>query len=109
MNILCSPTFQTLHGTTPFSSIKIEDYEPAIIEAMKQEDEAIEAIINNPEEPTFENTIAVRTGEQLERITSIFFNLLNANTSDEMDALAQKLSPMLSEHYSSIMHNETPL
>lgn len=106
MNILCSPTFQTLHGTTPFSSIKIEDYEPAIIEVMKQEDEAIEAIINNPEEPTFENTIAVRTGEQLERITSIFFNLLNANTSDEMDALAQKLSPMLSEHYSSIMHNE---
>lgn len=106
MNILCSPIFQTLHGTTPFSSIKIEDYEPAIIEAMKQEDEAIEAIINNPEEPTFENTIAVRTGEQLERITSIFFNLLNANTSDEMDALAQKLSPMLSEHYSSIMHNE---
>lgn len=106
MNILCSPTFQTLHGTTPFSSIKIEDYEPAIIEAMKQEDEAIEAIINNPEEPTFENAIAVRTGEQLERITSIFFNLLNANTSDEMDALAQKLSPMLSEHYSSIMHNE---
>ena len=106
MNILCSPTFQTLHGTTPFSSIKIEDFEPAIIEAMKQEDEAIEAIINNPEEPTFENTIAVRTGEQLERITSIFFNLLNANTSDEMDALAQKLSPILSEHYSSIMHNE---
>ncbi len=106
MNILCSPTFQTLHGTTPFSSIKIENYEPAIIEAMKQEDEAIEAIINNPEEPTFENTIAVRTGEQLERITSIFFNLLNANTSDDMDALAQKLSPMLSEHYSSIMHNE---
>lgn len=106
MNILCSPTFQTLHGTTPFSSIKIEDYEPAIIEAMKQEDEAIEAIINNPEEPTFENTIAVRTGEQLERITSIFFNLLNANTSDDMDALAQKLSPILSEHYSSIMHNE---
>ncbi|MBQ5937063.1 MAG: M3 family metallopeptidase [Bacteroidaceae bacterium] len=106
MNILCSPTFQTLHGTTPFSSIKIEDYEPAIIEAMKQEDEAIEAIINNPKEPTFENTIAVRTGEQLERITSIFFNLLNANTSDDMDALAQKLSPILSEHYSSIMHNE---
>ena len=106
MNILCSPTFQTLHGTTPFSSIKIENYEPAIIEAMKQEDEAIEAIINNPEEPTFENTVAVRTGEQLERITSIFFNLLNANTSDEMDALAQKLSPMLPEHYSSIMHNE---
>ena len=106
MNILLEPTFQTLHGTAPFSRIKLEDYEPAILEAMKQEDEAIAAIINNPEPPTFQNTIAPRTGELLERTTSIFFNLVNANTSDEMDALAQKLSPMLTEHYARIMHNE---
>ena len=105
MNILLEPTFQTLHGTAPFSSIKIEDYEPAILEAMRQEDEAVAAIINNPEPPTFQNTIAPRTGELLERTTSIFFNLVNANTSDEMDALAQKLSPMLTEHYARIMHN----
>ena len=106
MNILLEQDFQTLHGTIPFSRIRLEDYEPAILEAMKQEDEAVAAIINNPEPPTFENTIAPRTGELLERITSIFFNLVNANTSDEMDALAQKLSPMLTEHYARIMHNE---
>lgn len=105
MNILLEPTFQTLHGTTPFSRIKLEDYEPAILEAMKQEDEAVAAIINNPEPPTFQNTIAPRTGELLERATSIFFNLVSANTSDEMDELAQKLSPMLTEHYARIMHN----
>lgn len=98
MNILLEPEFQTLHGTAPFSRIKLEDYEPAFIEAMKQEDEAIEAIVNNPEPPTFENTIAPRTGEMLERVSSIFFNLVNANTCDEMDELAQKLSPMLTEH-----------
>ena len=106
MNILLQPSFQTLHGTAPFSNIKLEDYEPAILEAMRMEDEAIEAIINNPEPPTFENTIAPRTGELLERTTSIFFNLVNANTNDEMDDLAQKLSPMLTEHYARIMHNE---
>ena len=106
MNILLEPTFKTPHGTAPFSQIKLEDYEPAIIEAMRQEDEAIEAIIQNPEPPTFENTIAPRTGELLERTTSLFFNLVSANTSDEMDELAQKLSPMLTEHYSRIMHNE---
>lgn len=105
MNILLEPVFQTLHGTAPFSCIKLEDYEPAILEAMKQEDEAIAAIINNPEPPTFQNTIAPRTGELLERTTSIFFNLVNANTSDEMDELAQRLSPMLTEHYARIMHN----
>ena len=106
MNILLEPIFKTLHGTAPFSQIKLEDFEPAIIEAMRQEDEAIEAIVNNPKPPTFENTIAPRTGELLERATSIFFNLVNANTNDEMDALAQKLSPILTEHYARIMHNE---
>lgn len=105
MNILLEPTFRTLHETAPFSQIRLEDYEPAVIEGMRQEDEAIEAIIRNPEPPTFENTIAVRTGEMLERTTSLFFNLVSANTSDEMDELAQKLSPMLTEHYARIMHN----
>ena len=106
MNILLEPEFQTLHGTAPFSRIKLDDYEPAFLEAMKQEDEAIDTIVNNTEPPTFRNTIAPRTGELLERISSIFFNLVNANTSDEMDALAQKLSPVLTEHYARITHNE---
>ena len=73
---------------------------------MKQEDDAIAAITGNTEPPTFQNTVDVNTGEQLENITSIFFNLVSANTSDEMDELAQKLSPMLTEHYARIMHNE---
>ena len=106
MNILLEPTFRTPHGTVPFSRIRLEDFEPAILELMRQEDEAIAAIADNPEPPTFRNTIAPRTGELLERATSIFFNLVSANTSDEMDALAQKLSPMLTEHYARIMHNE---
>jgi len=106
MNILLRQSFPTLHGTAPFSQIKLEDFEPAIIEAMRQEDEAIEAIVNNPEPPSFENTIAPKTGELLERITNIFFNLLSANTNDEMDVLAQKLSPILTEHYARIMHNQ---
>ena len=106
MNILLEPNFQTLHGTVPFSRIKLEDYEPAILEAMRQEDEDIAAIVGNPEPPTFENTIAPRTGELLERATSLFFNLVSANTCDEMDELAQKLSPLLTEHYARIMHDE---
>ena len=106
MNILLEPTFKTLHGTAPFTHIKLEDYEPAFLEGMKQEDEAIAAIIANPEEPTFQNTVAVQTGLLLERVSSIFFNLVSADTSDAMDELAQKLSPILTEHNARIMHNE---
>ena len=106
MNILLEPHFKTLHETIPFSRVKMDDYEPAIIEGMRQEDEAVAAIINNPEVPTFQNTVAPRTGELLERTTSLFFNLVSANTNDEMEALAQKLSPMLTEHYARIMHDE---
>lgn len=105
-NILLEPTFQTLHGTAPFSRIKLEDYEPAILEAMKQEDADIAAILSNPEPPTFQNTIAVQTSELLDRITSIFFNQVGANTCDEMDALARKFSPILTEHYARIAHND---
>ena len=95
-----------MHETIPFSRIKLEDYEPAILEAMKIEDEEIAAIIANPEPPTFQNTIVPQTSELLGRATTIFFNLLNANTSDEMDELAQKLSPMLTEHSARIVHNK---
>ncbi|MEE1308558.1 MAG: peptidase M3, partial [Bacteroidaceae bacterium] len=106
MNILLEQKFLTKHETIPFSRIKLEDYEPAILEAMKIEDEEIAAIIANPEPPTFQNTIVPQTSELLGRATTIFFNLLNANTSDEMDELAQKLSPMLTEHSARIVHNK---
>ena len=106
MNPLLINKFNTPHGTAPFSQIKLEHFEPAILEGMKQEDEAIQAIISNPEEPTFQNTIAPRTSELLDTATTIFFNLTSANTNDEMDALAQKLSPLLTEHANRILLNE---
>ena len=106
MNPLLTDKFKTLHGTAPFSQIKLEHFEPAIMEGMRLEDEAIQAIINNPEEPTFQNTIQPRTSELLDTATTIFFNLISANTNDEMDELAQKLSPLLTEHANRIMLNE---
>ena len=106
MNPLLTNKFKTPHGTIPFSQIKLEHFEPAIMEGMRLEDEAIQAIISNPEEPTFQNTIAPRTSELLDTATTIFFNLTSANTNDEMDALAQKLSPLLTEHTNHIMLNE---
>ena len=105
MNILLEPTFKTLHGTTPFTHIELKDYEAAFLEGMKQEDDAIADIIANPDPPTFQNTVAVQTGMLLERVSNIFFNLVSANTCDEMDDLAQKLSPLLTEHNARIMHN----
>ena len=84
-NRLLEPTFTTLHGTAPFTRIGLKDYEPAFIEGMRQEDEAIAAIIANPEPPTFQNTVAIETGKLLERVSSIFFNLVRADTSDAMD------------------------
>lgn len=99
-------SYNTPFNTVPFNRIRLEDYEPAMIEGMRQENEAIEKIINNPEPPTFRNTIAPETGQLLDRVTTIFFNLLSADTSDEMDALAQKMSPILTQHAQSIMLNE---
>lgn len=99
--------YGTPHNTAPFNEIRIEDYEPAILEGIRQDQELIDKIANNPEEPTFENTIAYTTPDNLlSRVTEVFFNLLSAETCDEMDALAQKISPILSEHANNIMLNE---
>ena len=75
------------------------------MEGMKQEDEAIQKIIDNPEEPTFKNTLLPRTDELLSRVTTVFYNQLSAHTSDEMDELAQKVSPLLTEHSNRILMN----
>ena len=105
-NILLHTDYGTPHNCIPFDRLTTADFEPAILEGMRQEDEAIEALTSNPDEPTFENTILPRTDELLSRATNVFFNLLSANTNDEMDALAAKLSPMLAEHSNRIMLNE---
>ena len=98
--------YNTPHEVPPFDQIKFEHYEPAMMEGMRLETEAIEALCNNPEEPTFENTIMPKTGEMLENVTSVFFNLLSACNTPEMEELSQKMAPLLSEHSNRITMNE---
>ena len=107
MKILTS-TFNTKHNTAPFSQIKLEDYKPAFIENIAQAKAEIDAIINNPEAPTFENTIVALdfAGATLDRLSSIFFNLNSAETCDEMQKIAQEVSPLLTEFSNDIALNE---
>ena len=100
--------FHTLHNVTPFNEINTADYEPAMREGMRLEDEEIKAIIENPEAPTFNNTVLAleKSGEVLDRVTTVFFNLLSSETNDEMDAIAEKLMPELTEHGNNISLNE---
>lgn len=98
----------TPHNTFPFDKIKFEYYEPAMLEGMDEHNREIEEIISNDKTPTFENTIVAleKSGALLDRVTNVFGNLLSAETNDEMQALAQKLMPQLSEHSNNITLNE---
>ena len=106
--------YHTPHDVAPFDHIRLEDYEEAFLEGIRREDEQIEKIINDPRKPTFDNTIISIDDEKdgegyydlLGRVSSVFFNLLSAETNDEMDALAQKLSPVLTKHANDIRLNE---
>ena len=99
--------FKTPFGVPPFEKIKVEHYEPAFVEGMKQHMAEIEAIINNPEEPTFENTILALeySGSLLNRVARVYYPLSSANTNDEMRAVAQTIAPMLSRHGDNINLN----
>lgn len=107
MNIL-TETFNPPYQAAPFTSIKNEDYLPAFRELIRKSEEEVEAIVNNPEEPTFENVIEALaySGEQLDRASNIFFNLNSAETSDELQQIAQEVSPILTEYSSKISQNE---
>ena len=98
----------TKPDTAPFSQIKMEDYKPAFIENIKSAKAEIDTIINNPETPTFENTIEALdfSGNALDRLSSIFFNLNSAETSDEMQKIAQEVTPLLTEFSNDITLNE---
>lgn len=102
--------YNTPHDTVPFDRIRIEDYEEAFMEGIRRDNEQIEKTINNPEKPTFDNTI-INTQEDegyydlLGRVSTVFFNLLSAETNDEMDALAQKLQPILTQHANDVQLN----
>ncbi|MEM0575372.1 M3 family metallopeptidase [Flavobacterium polysaccharolyticum] len=107
MSILTS-LFNTKYNTAPFSQIKLEDYQPAFIENITAAKAEIDAIINNPAAPTFENTIEALdfSGNALVRLSSIFFNLNSAETCDEMQKIAQEVSPLLTEFSNDITLNE---
>jgi peptidyl-dipeptidase Dcp len=95
-------------NTAPFSKIKESDYIPAIKIAIEETKKEIEAIVLNSDTPTFENTTVALdfTGEKLDRITSIFFNLNSAETNDEIQKIAKEISPWLSEFKNDIILNE---
>lgn len=104
--------YGTPHDTVPFDKITFADYEPAFMEGIRRDNEEIEKIINNPEAPTFENTIAVvdeSKGEHyydlLDRVSTVFSCLMSAETNSDMEALAQKLSPILTKHENDVILN----
>ena len=98
----------TPYGVPAFDQVKNEHYMPAFQEAIRQNKAEIEAIVNNEAEPTFENTIVAldRAGGLLERVSGVFFNVLEADGNDEMNAIAEQVSPMLSELSDGIILNE---
>jgi peptidyl-dipeptidase Dcp len=100
--------FDTLYSSAPFSQIKNEHFKPAFIEAIKIAKQEIDQIVTNKSVPTFENTIEALefSGERLDRISSIFFNLNSAETNDEIQQIAQEISPMLSEFSNDITLNK---
>lgn len=105
--------YGTPHYTVPFERINTSDYEEAFMEGIKRDDEEIDKIINDDSEPTFENTIARVDTEKgdhyydlLDRVSNVFSCMLSADTNDEMDELAQKLSPILTKHSNDVSLNK---
>ena len=99
--------YSTPFGVPPFDKIKVEHYKPAFLQGMEEQNKEIEAILNQKEEPTFENTIVAldRSGKLLRKVGSVFYGLNSANTNEEMQALSKELSPLLSKHSDDISLN----
>ena len=114
-NTANNPFFQkygTPHDCAPFDKIKLEHFEPAFLEGIRRDNEELDNIINNPEEPTFSNTIAIDYDDEkeqyfslLDNVSTVFFNLLSAETNDDMDELAEKMQPILTKHDNDISLN----
>ena len=104
--------YNTPHDTVPFNNISLEDFEEAFMEGIRRDNEQIEKTINNPDKPTFDNTIINVDDDKdgyydlLSRVSTVFFNLLSAETNDDMDALAQKIQPILTQHANDIRLNK---
>ncbi len=100
--------YDTPFEAIPFDRISLNDYEEAIMKGIEDEDKEVDAIVNNPEVPTFENTIVAfeKAGELMGKACDVLFNLLSCATTDEMDKLSEKLSPILSDHATNIAFNK---
>ena len=100
--------FDTPHGVPPFDRITHADYEPAIMRGIEEHNREVDAIAHAQSEPTFDNTIVAleRSGQLLDRVLNIFFPMLSADADDELLELSTRLSPILSEHSTSITLNE---
>ncbi|MBD8983414.1 MAG: M3 family peptidase [Bacteroides cellulosilyticus] len=100
--------FQTEHGVPPFDKIKLEHYEPAFLKGIEEQNANIDAIVNNSEAPTFENVIVALDNSSpiLNRVSAIFYNMTEAETTDDLKELSIKLAPTLSEHSDNISLNQ---
>lgn len=103
--------YSTPHDTVPFDRIRVEHFEEAFMEGIRRDNEQLAKTIGNPERPTFDNTI-INSGEPTEgyydllgRVSTVFYNMLSAETNDEMDALAQKMQPILTKHANDMRLN----
>ena len=100
--------FDTPFGMPDFNKINFDDFKPAFLKGMEDAAEEINAIAENPEQPTFENTVVAldNSGELLSRVSRVFGGLRSAESNDEIRALAVELSPLLSEHSDNIYMND---
>ena len=106
-NIFSRP-FKTRGGAIPFDRITTADYEPAIRQGIKEHDAEVESIVNNNDEPTFENTIIAleRAGQTLNRVLGVFYPMLSCHADDSLHEVSNRMAPVLSEHFNSITLNE---
>lgn len=104
--------YSTPHETVPFDQIKLEHFEPAFIEGIRRDNEHIDKLINNPDAPTFDNTIIDPEPDEegyydlLDKVSTVFFNLMSAESNEEMEDLAQKMQPLLTKHQNDVTLNE---
>lgn len=105
--------YGTPHNAVPFNKISICDFEEAFMEGMRRDKESLNLIINNPDKPTFDNTIIFNDESKpdhyydlLDRVCNVFYNLHSAETCDELDALAEKMQPILTQHANDMRLNE---
>ena len=99
--------YQTPFQTPPFAEIKEPHFLPAFQEGMRQQQQEMQTIVQNPDSPTFENTVEAleHSGQLLQKVSSVFYNLNSANTNDEMQQISKEIAPLLSKHRDDIFLN----